>query len=123
MITDHTFKPYADMPYLCVEELVSGDTCNRARSEHDGSDTKITDPDQLLELFKQQQGLTIMDPAHTGRSPIPGEISIHSIRALAEQGGLTRDEVEELATHQKNRPDWRGMPSSDFDIAMQQWRR
>lgn len=78
----------------------------------------ITDPSRLIELFKQH-GLTIIDPANTGRSPIPGEISIHSIYGLAQQGGLTIAEVEWLANQKINEPDWRGMPSTDFDAAMQ----
>lgn len=37
MITDHTFRPYADSPDLCVAELpANGDTCNRDISEHEG---------------------------------------------------------------------------------------
>lgn len=78
---------------------------------------QITDPTQLLALF-QQHGLTIIDPAHTGRSPIPGEISIHSIHGLAQQGGLTHADVEWLANSIRNEPDWRDMPSTDFDAAM-----
>lgn len=35
LITGHEFKPYADIPDLCVAELpASGDTCNRHRDEH-----------------------------------------------------------------------------------------
>ncbi len=30
----HTFKPYADIPDLCVVELNNGDTCNQSLSEH-----------------------------------------------------------------------------------------
>lgn len=80
---------------------------------------KITEPSKLIELFKQH-GLTIIDPADTGRSPIPGEMSIHSIYGLAQQGGLTVEEVESLADFHLNGPDWRDMPSTDFDAAMQQ---
>jgi hypothetical protein len=79
---------------------------------------KITEPSKLIELFKQH-GLTIIDPADTGRSPIPGEMSIHSIYGLAQQGGLTIEEVEWLAHSKINEADWRDMPSTDFDAAMQ----
>lgn len=35
MITDHKFKPYAEMSSFCVAELTgSGDTCNQAAEEH-----------------------------------------------------------------------------------------
>lgn len=33
-MTGHEFKPYADMPDMCVAELDSGDTCNRPREDH-----------------------------------------------------------------------------------------
>lgn len=43
MITDHTFRPYADHPELCVEELpATGDTCNRDISQHETGDTNMT---------------------------------------------------------------------------------
>lgn len=31
---NHTFKPYADAPDLCVAELESGETCNAERAKH-----------------------------------------------------------------------------------------
>lgn len=43
MITDHTFRPYADFPELCVEELpATGDTCNRDISQHETGTPAIT---------------------------------------------------------------------------------
>lgn len=39
----HTFKPYADNPELCVEELPrNGDTCNQHISQHETGDTNMT---------------------------------------------------------------------------------
>jgi hypothetical protein len=81
-------------------------------------ESPISEPGKLIELF-QKNGLTIIDPAETGRSPIPGEISIHSIYGLAQQGGLTIQDVEWLAHSIINEADWRDMPSTDFDAAMQ----
>lgn len=34
MITNHTFRGYADYPSMCVAELDNGDTCNADVSEH-----------------------------------------------------------------------------------------
>lgn len=34
MIRTHTFRGYADYPYICVAELDNGDTCNAELSEH-----------------------------------------------------------------------------------------
>ena len=60
MITDHRFRPYTDIPEMCIAELsASGDTCNRSVEDH-------ADVDADVREFFQSRGLTDEEPNSAG---------------------------------------------------------
>lgn len=87
MITDHNFKPYADIPALCIAELSgSGDTCNRLAEDH--LDTAPTD--WLLEVYREDSD--------------ESDAALEELHKRAMQGNVAAREV--LNDYDRDDPDW-----------------
>lgn len=98
---EHTFKPYADNPELCVEELPrNGDTCNQHISQHENGDTHMTTNagNAVYTLTAEINGPSF-DPDKIGNGDYNGISTVHATLegALAEfdawldSAGIDRD--------------------------------
>lgn len=91
---DHEFRPYADMPHLCVAELSgSGDTCNRPIEEH--FDTASTA--MLLEVYR--------------RDDDDGDAALEELHKRAMNGDVAAREV--LNDHDIDDPNWTPQTGSE----------
>lgn len=91
---DHDFKPYTDLPELCVAELDDGDTCNQPFDQHAiGSQSTQT----LLEQYR--------------RDDLVGDTCLEELHERAMNGDVAAREV--LNDHDRDDPDWTPQTGSE----------